>query len=169
MYASNMVLGMLFAKARNVRRKDVFLDGVLAGSVKNPAAAFVLVAALSPKQQRGWRSYTPTITGIVPNGIDSEVGSGTALTMSGTNFGATASTVSVSFSYVSADGSTTGAMLAKGTIDAGVAGASPTTSLATPDMDGIVNEPGETVNLTVTVTVAGRTSNPYTITYTTAD
>jgi hypothetical protein len=165
MNASNMVLGMLFAKARDVRRKDIFLDGVLAGSVKNPAAAFVLVAALSPRQ--GKRPHGPTITGIVPSSGGSDVESGTSLTISGTNFGAAGSTVSVSFSYISADGSTRGTRLAQGTVGAGGTGTSPTISVETPDMDGIVDESEETVNVTVIVTVGGRTSNPSTITYTT--
>jgi hypothetical protein len=166
MYASNMVLGMLFAKARNVRRKDIFLDGVLAGSVKSPAAAFVLVAALSPRQ--GKRPHGPTIAGIVPSsGGASDVESGTSLTISGTNFGAAGSTVSVSFSYISADGSTTGTRLAQGTVGAGGTGTNPTISVETPDMDGIVNESEETVDVTVIVTAGGRTSNPSTITYTT--
>jgi hypothetical protein len=160
MYASNMVLGMLFAKARNVRRKDVFLDGVLAGSVKSPAAAFVLVAALSPKQGKHSHVPMPTITGVAPTGTSTKIDSGANLAISGTNFG-TAGNVIVSFQYVGGDGFTGETQTQKGTVVA-PAGASPTITVSTPDMGAITTGSAQ---VNVAVIVGGRTSNQFPVTY----
>src|SRR5579871_6544388 len=62
MYMSNFVLGMLFARARHVRRRDVLLDGVLAGMSKNPAMGLVLVSALAPGQGKHRHGASSTAT-----------------------------------------------------------------------------------------------------------
>jgi hypothetical protein len=109
MYMSNFVLGVFFAKANRVRRKDIFLDGILAGMVKNPAMGLVLVTALSPNQRRHPRLAAP----VINTASISSTGTTTKVTITGLNFGLASvggattgvgasapATASVTFQYV---------------------------------------------------------------------
>jgi len=82
MYMSNLVLGLVYAKARNVRRKDVFLDGILAGMVRSPAMGLVLVSALSPGQERRLGGAAPVISSAVAS-VSRHL---TTVTITGQNF-----------------------------------------------------------------------------------
>ena len=82
MYMSNLVLGLVYAKARNVRRKDVFLDGILAGMVRSPAMGLVLVSALSPGQERRFGGAAP----VISSAVASSKGHVTTVTITGQNF-----------------------------------------------------------------------------------
>jgi len=89
---SNFALGVLFAKARRVRRRDIFLDGFLASMVKSPAVGLVLVSALSPGQSKRPRpaGLLPSISMAVAS-VDPSTAEITAVTITGQNLAPNAS------------------------------------------------------------------------------
>jgi hypothetical protein len=159
MYMYNFALGIAIAKARNVRRKDVFLDGLIASMVKSPAVGLVLVSALSPNQTRGVRTL-PSISGITPGGPVKE---NSQITISGTNLGPLGGKVVVTFQYVSVDGTVSESKSVASQTVAGLAGAAgPIIQVNVPAMDTL-EDPAA---IGVTVTVGAFTSSPQIISFT---
>jgi hypothetical protein len=173
MYMYNFALGVMFAKARSVRNKDIFLDGILAAMVKSPAVGLVLVSALSPNQQRRLRTAAPIINTAVAT-IDSSGGSDTlqSVTLTGLNFapstasgpGAAVSTVSVAFQYV--DGTVAITSVFSGQAVTGSNNDTIIVDLSTSDQaEGILSALTDPrAGVVVTVTINSLTSGPQNVT-----